>query len=245
MKKIFILLMLVIQLFGDAVSVAIETINNDETEVSVMLPNVDVGLSGVVVHKIDELHSVILKKVEVVSYDANTKKATLKLSEYEELENDALPMSDWKVTKDDKVVLAIAYKRALLVAPTEEIYHKITKSIKLEWVDSDFFATLLSTNGHPTPLIEDFRSLSEKYAVGLVLVYLEDKLYTLDAKSFKVLSVSEALFTKEDKKELQLPFFSRVQEIEANWFGEGSDELSEYAPYYKQLLKKYNKNKIN
>jgi hypothetical protein len=244
MKKIFILLMLVIQLFGNAVSVPIDTIDKDGTGISVKLPNVDIGLSGVVVHKIDDAHSIILKKAEVIAYDKTTQKAILRLTKYEELENKALPISEWKVTTKDSVVLAIGYKRALLIAPTEEIYHKITKNIKLEWINSDYFTVLLSTNGHPTPLIEDFNSMSEKYAVGLVLIYLNDKLYTLDAKSFKILSVSDALFTKEAKKELQLPFYSRVKEIEANWFGAGSDKLKSYTPYYHKLLKKYNENKI-
>ena len=244
MKNIFLLLMLVTGLFASSVSVTIDSVNKDASQVSVRLPNVDLGLSGVVVHDIDDKHSIILKKAEVVSYDKSTQKATLKLSDYEELENDALPMSSWKVTTKDRVVLAIAYKRALLIAPTEEIYHRITKNIKLEWIDSDHFSTLLSINGHPTPLIEDFRSMSEKYAVGLIMIYLENKIYTLDAKSFKILTISDASFDAEAKKEIQLPFFSRVKEIDANWFGEGSSELKSYAPYYHKLLKKYNENKI-
>ena len=40
---------------------------------------------------------------------------------------------------------------------------------------------------------------------------------------------------------VKLPFYSRVEEIDANWFGDGSDELEEYAPHYYELLVAFNK----
>ena len=244
MKKIFILLMLVVQLFANAVTIPLLSVNNDEDKVTIKLPNVDIGLSGVIVHNINANHRVILKNAEVISYDKVTQIATLKLFPFEEFKNKALPKSRFKVSKKDSVILALNYKRAMLIAPTEAIYSKITRNVKLDWVDSDYFAVLLSTHGHPTPLIEDFRAMRENYAVGLFIIYLDGKLYTLDAQSFKVLSMSDAPFDSEAKKGVKLPFYSDVKEIEANWFGAGSEKLKAYAPYYKKLLKEYNPNKI-
>jgi hypothetical protein len=37
-----------------------------------------------------------------------------------------------------------------------------------------------------------------------------------------------------------LPFFSRIDEIDSDWFGEGSDELTEYEPHYFELLMDHN-----
>ena len=37
-------------------------------------------------------------------------------------------------------------------------------------------------------------------------------------------------------KDQHLPFYSMIENIEANWFGEGSDELESYDPYYMGLL---------
>jgi len=244
MKKIVAFVVMTIQLFATAVTLPIESVSDDKDIVYVKLPSVDIGLSGVVVHTINDTHSIILKRAEVLSFDKEKKLATIQLSEYNELQNDALPKSEYQVSSKDHVVLAIAYKRALLIAPTEEIYHKVTKRVQLEWVDSDFFATFLSAHGHPTPLIEDFRAMSDSYSVGLFIIYLNNKLYTVDAQSFKILSESDALFDKQAEKMIKLPFYSHIDEIEANWFGEGSSELKAYAPYYKALLKEYNPNKI-
>jgi hypothetical protein len=74
--------------------------------------------------------------------------------------------------------------------------------------------------------------------VGLIYFYLNQNLYTVDAKSFRVLNISKASFTQE---KVQLPFYTRVKEINANWWGAGSNELKVYAPYYYSLLIKYNK----
>ena len=44
---------------------------------------------------------------------------------------------------------------------------------------------------------------------------------------------------KLEQKELKLPFYTRVPEIDSswwNWFDEGNDELEEYEPHYYSLL---------
>jgi len=127
-----------------------------------------------------------------------------------------------------------------LIAPSEEIYHRITRSVKnLQWVHPDIFATILSFNGHPTPLREDFTRLSIETSVGLIFIYLDEKLFTVDARSFKILTITDAKL-KQDST--QLPFYTRVEEIDAAWWGEGSDELESYEPYYYEVLTKANPN---
>ncbi|MDK9692938.1 MAG: plasminogen-binding N-terminal domain-containing protein [Sulfurimonas sp.] len=238
MKYIFLSVLAVLQLFGAVVQSPIMSINEDATEVTIEVEKIDVGVSGFVVHKIADNKRSIVANAVVESFDATTKKAKLSINEYDALSSGALPKGKWSVKVGDEVVLAFGYTRGLLIAPSEEIYYKITKSSALQWVHPDLFATLLSFNGHPTPLRGDFSQMSTDSSVGLVFLFLQNKVFTLDAKSFKILAITDA---KVEQKEVKLPFYSRVEEIDANWFGAGSDELEEYEPYYYELMVEANR----
>ncbi|MEA3331350.1 MAG: plasminogen-binding N-terminal domain-containing protein [Campylobacterota bacterium] len=240
MKYIFMLLMVVIELFGGVVKSPIVSVNVDETLVSIKIAKIDVGMSGFVVHNIAQNHSTILKSAVVKSYDEQSQIATLELSEYDALRQNSLPNGKWHVEVGDMVVLAFGYTRGLLIAPSEDIYYRVTRATKhLQWIHPDIFATLLSFNGHPTPLREDFKKLALSTSVGLLFFYIEKKLYTVDSQSFKILNISDAPLVQKDVKP---PFYTRVEEIEASWWGEGSDELESYAPHYYKLLLEANPN---
>ena len=241
MKYIFLVLILVLELFGDVVKSPIISVNEDKSEVTIEVDKIDVGINGFIVHEIAEGHSNILNNAVVSSYNKETKVATLKLSEFNALSNSALPSGKWQVQVGDMAVLAFGYTRGMLIAPNEDIYYKITKHSKVQWVHPDIFATMLSFNGHPTPLREDFTKMSIASSVGLVYIYLDNVVYTLDSKSFKILATTDA---KLEQKNADLPFYTRVPEIDANWWGEGSSELDEYEPHYYKLLAEANpKNK--
>lgn len=233
MKHVFLWVLAVLQLFGAVVQSPVIGVNEDATQVSIQVDKIDVGVSGFVVHTIADGKRSIVASALVESFDASTKKAKLSISEYDALNSSALPKGKWSVKVGDEVVLAFGYTRGLLIAPSEEIYYRITKSSALQWVHPDLFATLLSFNGHPTPLRGDFSQMSTDSSVGLVFLFLQNKVFTLDAKSFKILAITDA---KVEQKETKLPFYSRVEEIEANWWGEGSDELEEYEPHYYELM---------
>ena len=237
MKYIILLTILGLELFAGMTKSSVQSVDSATNIITTQIDKIDVGVSGFVVKHIDEEHSVILKKAEVLEYNQETKTATLKMSDFSVLQNSALPTGTWKVSVGDSVQLAFAYDRALLIAPSEEIYHRITKSIKVQWVHSDIFATGLSSEGHPTPLKEDFQSFGDTLGVGLLFIYLEEKLFTVDINSMKILNVSKAALGQESVK---LPFYSRLEKISADWFGEGSNELESYEPYYYELLKKSN-----
>ena len=239
MRYILLVFMLSTTLFGGVLKSTILTVNEYRTEATIKINNIDIGVNGFVVHTIEGDHNIILKNAVVTEFDKATKIATLELSEYNALKNNALPSGNWKVQVGDKVVLAFGYTRGLLIAPSEEIYYRITRHSKLQWVHPDIFATILSFNGHPPPLREDFTKLSIASSVGLVYIFLDQRLYTLDSKSFKILTVIKADLLQD---ETRLPFYTRVPEIDANWFGEGSDELEYYEPHYYTLLAEANSN---
>ncbi|MCW8894705.1 MAG: plasminogen-binding N-terminal domain-containing protein [Sulfurimonas sp.] len=237
MKYIFLVSILMLELFGAVVESPIISVNEEKTEVTIEVEKIDVGVSGFVVHKIAQGRTSILNNAIVSNYNKETKIATLKLSEFNALSNSALPNGNWKVEVGDTAVLAFGYTRGLLIAPNEDIYYRVTKNSKLQWIHPDIFATLLSFNGHPTPLREDFTQMSIASSVGLVYIYLDKIVYTLDSKSFKILAMTEA---KLEEGAVNLPFYTRVPEIDANWFGEGSSHLDEYEPHYYELMAKAN-----
>lgn len=238
MKHVFLSVLAVLQLFGAVVQSPITSVNDDATEVTIQVDKIDIGVSGFVVHKIANDKRSIVASVVVESFDASTKKAKLSISEYDVLSSGSLPKGKWSVNVGDEVVLAFGYTRGLLIAPSEEVYYRITKSSALQWVHPDLFATLLSFNGHPTPLRSDFSQMSAESSVGLIFLFLQNRVYTLDAKSFKILAITDA---KVEQKETKLPFFTRVEKIDAAWWGEGSDELKEYEPYYYELMVEANR----
>ena len=238
MKQILFLTLFMMELFGSTIKTPIISIDKENQTLQISIQKIDVGVSGFAVRMLDPNHSSILKNVEVIDFDADKKVATLKMMEFKTLRNNMLPAGRWELEVGDTVELAFAYNRALLIAPSEEIYHQITKSVKVQWIHPDLFATVLSFRGHPTPLKDDFEVMAIDSSVGLLFIYLERRVYTLDIHSFKILSISDAPLTQDS---VMLPFYSRVEKIEANWFGEGSDELKEYEPHYYKLLAKYNK----
>jgi len=239
MKYIFLVFILISQLFGSVVKSPLVSVNEDESQATIKIKKIDVGMSGFIVHKLADNHSSILKNAVVKSYDENTQLAILELSEYNALRNNALPSGKWKVKAGDMAVLAFGYTRGLLIAPNEKIYYRITKSIRhLQWIHPDLFATILSFNGHPTPLQEDFSKLSIATSTGLLFFYLNERVFTVDAKSFKVLNISDAPLVQESTN---LPFYTRVEEIDAAWWGEGSNELEDYESHYYTLLVTNNK----
>jgi plasminogen-binding protein pgbA-like len=238
MKYIILVLVLALQLSAGVVKSPLISVDKQNDIATIKIDKIDVGMSGFISHKIADDHTVVLKNIVVTSYDEKSKIATLKMSPYDALRNNALPSGRWTVEVGDEAILAFGYTRGLLISPSEEIYHRITRSVKnLQWVHPDIFATILSFNGHPTPLREDFTKLSISTSVGIVFIYLEQKLFTIDAKSFKILTITEAEL-KQDNTEL--PFYIRIEEIDAAWWGEGSNELESYEPYYYELLTEAN-----
>ena len=238
MKYTLLLFLFAFELFAAIIKAPVLTVDNENSTLTIKVNQVDVGVSGFAIHSIAQNHTSILRNVVVSAFDKETGIATLKMIEFNALQNNALPTGKWEIVEGDMIELAFAYNRALLVAPSEEIYHQVTKSVNIQWIHPDIFATVLSFRGHPTPLKEDFEAMGIASSVGLLFLYLDKTVYTIDIHSFKILNISQAPLTQDSVK---LPFYSRVETIEANWWGEGSDELESYEPHYYELLVEYNK----
>lgn len=237
MKKIFVLLVIGLKLLASVVEVPLIEVNNEKNIAKIKVEKIDVGMSGYIIKKLSPQHNVVIGAIVVKDFDLNTHIATLKILENKEYVNDSLPYINAKIKKGDSVFLAFGYSRALLVAPNEDIYYSIIKRLNIGWIHPDIFAAFLSMNGHPTPLVTDFQEFSHLSAVGLLFIYLDKKLYTVDMSSFKILNISEAPLQTEGEK---VPFYSRIEKIDANWFGDGNEYMKEYKKHYYEILVKNN-----
>ena len=237
MRYIILSLLLSISVFGSIYKTHILDVKGDIA--TIKIDDAQKGVSGIVVKKLAKNRSIIINNAEVIDFDKNKKIAKLKLTKFTMFKNNNLPDGKWSAKKGDLVIMAFGYSRGLIIAPDEDIYFTLKKAIRNEvFVHPDVFATMLSFNGHPTPLKSDFQSFCNNVTIGLLFFYLEKKLYTVDCKTFKILNVQNAPLEKNEEK---LPFYSRVKKIDANWFGEGHEELEDYEPYYYELLYKANK----
>lgn len=239
MKYVLVLVLFVLELFSSVLESKILSVDNEKNIATIKIEKTEIGMSGYIVHKFTNTNSSILRNIVVKSFDKESKIAVLKMSKFDDLKHNALPIGLWKVKVGDTAVLAFAYSRAVLIAPNADVYHTLTRGTSsIQWIHPDIFATTLSSNGHPTPLKEDFDEMSVSSTVGLYFFYIQNKLFTVDARSFKILNISD---TKIEQKNTILPFYSRVDKIDAAWWGEGSNYLENYEPYYYELLLTYNK----
>lgn len=238
MRTFFLILAVVAALSAGELHLPLEHVSKDHRAGTVKTARIEPGVSGFVVHHFTPEHSAIVANAVVSRYDEQNGTVHLKFSDYTGLRQASLPKGEWQPEAGDEIVLAFAYGRGVLVAPTREIYRELTRKITtVDWVHPDTLATFLSYRGHPTPLAEDLRDYCTVVTTGLLFLYLDDALFTLDCQSLAVLQISRA-----DLKysRAQLPFYSRVEEIDANWFGKGSSELDAYEPHYFELMAQHN-----
>jgi len=218
----------------NASSITTPLLEVDGSRATVVAENLREGMSGFIVRAFDATHSTIIANVRVEKTNPANNRAILNIGKYTGLHQDALPSGNWKTKASDIAVLAYDYNRALLIAPNDDTYDAITKSISgIEWVHPDNYATFLSNEGHQTPLVDDFKSYCTANSIGLLYIQSKSQLFTLDCKSFTVLQTTS--FAKIAEKE-QTPFYSRIPTIRGAWWGEGSSSLDSYEPYYIDII---------
>jgi len=240
MRILFLSLFFIGMLEASPISAPLLTLNKNQG--TIQTPSLKLGMSGFIVRHFDDKHSSIIANARVSTLNTVTNQAQIDISDYDGLRQNSLPSGNWKAGANDEVVLAYDYQRALFIAPNDDAYTSLTKSIpSIEWAHPDTFATYLSHEGHPAPLVEDFHKFCTSSSIGLLYLQVAQTLFTLDCKSFEVLETATIV---SDKKKSMVPFYTRVPTIRANWFGAGSSRLKSYEPYYLEAIAlKNSKNK--
>lgn len=214
------------------ISTPLLDVQNDRA--AVMGKELRPGMSGFIVRHLDASHSTIIANALVEETNPSNGRALLRLSEYDGIHQDSLPGGNWQPKADDAAVLGYDYSRAMLIAPNDDTYDAITKSMSgVEWVHPDIFTAYLSREGHPTPTTEDFHRYCTSNSIGLLYIQSAETLFTLDCKSFTYLQSTPSRSVSEKSV---VPFYTRVPTIRAAWFGEGSSRMESYEPHYLETI---------
>jgi len=194
-------------------------------------PSVVLGSSAIIIHNYDDKHRTIIAKA--VADKRESGELFLKLYYYKDLNQDALPSYKIIPQVGDTVIFNYLYKRVLPIVPNKAAFKSLKQRFSaIDFLHPDLFAYQLAKDSNQKPTVSDFRAECNSDDFGLLLFNIEDKGYFVDCTSFKVLSS----FDMPIQGEMMSPFYTRIKEIKAKFFGFGSDDMKEYNSYYKKLL---------
>jgi len=193
-----------------AFGIKIDDIKDNKTVINI--GNLIVGQSGVVIHLHDKDKRLIVANAKVIS--SNNKTSTVEFSKFDDLKQKALPTSNRKPQKGDILALNYLYNSSLLIAPTQETFQTVRSNFKYNnFLHTDIFASSLKVDESPLPskkLIQDF---AIKQNLGTIFVVVDNKVNVIDTKTFTLLTSYDINYDKDDS---QLPFYTRIEKIEAS-----------------------------
>ena len=191
-----------------------------------------VGQSGIVVHNFSNDKSIILSKATVIS--TNKENSIIKFINSDILKQDSLVTTTLKPQNGDDFILNNLYKVSLLIAPNYDAYKGMIYGLSNNFIDSELFAGYLKINNTPVPKQKDFQDFMNKNNIGTLYIILKNKLYIIDALSFKTLI---SIDIKLKNTNTTTPFYTNIKEIKTSMFDWTSDEkIKDYNTYYSKLL---------
>ena len=206
--------------------------NVTKTNANIAIGNLQIGQSGVIVHKFKNNKSSILAQAIVIKTDKNN--STIKFIKTDILKQDAIPMTNLKPENNDTFILNHLYNTSLLIAPNYTTKIKIENIFyKTSFLNSDIFAAWLKMNNIPVPTKEDIQQFSKKNNIGTIYIQSLNKLKIIDTLSFKVI---QTIPLKVDDNKTQVPFFTNVQDIKTSafsWFTK--EKIENYNKYWTDL----------
>ncbi|MBU1643375.1 plasminogen-binding N-terminal domain-containing protein, partial [bacterium] len=113
-------------LYAAELHLPVQSVSENGKSAAVKVDQIAEGVHGFIVRHFTEDHSAIIADAYVSKFDPSNGEATLALSEYTGLKQNSLPKGHWPVQPGDEAILAFGYSRALLIAPSEDIYHIIS-----------------------------------------------------------------------------------------------------------------------
>ena len=211
----------------------ITNIENNQSTIDV--GNLIIGQTGIIVHLYDNDKKQIVSNAKVISSNANS--SVVEFFPFEDLKQEALPMTNRQVSINDVLVLNYMYNSSLLIAPTLDSFQAARSNFKSNnFIHSDIFAAKLKVNNKPFPKQEDIQNFAIEQNLGTIFFVLNNKVFVLDTKTFTILATYAFSY---ENKEYQMPFYTRVEEIEKSIFDFSffsNDEKLTYDEYYEKVL---------
>lgn len=211
----------------------ITNIENNKSTIDV--GNLLVGQTGIVVHIYDSDKRSIVSNAKVISSNENS--SVVEYFSFDDLKQEALPITNRGVSINDVLVLNYMYNSSLLIAPNFDSFQAVRSEFaENNFMHSDVFAAKLKYKNKPYPTKEDIQEFAIEQNLGTIFFVLDGKIYVVDTKTFTILDSYKFVF---DQKEQQTPFYTRVEDIESPFYQVafifGNEKLA-YNDYYKQIL---------
>jgi len=216
-----------------AIGIKIENINNNKTIINV--GNLIIGQSGVVIHVYDNDKRLIVANAEVI--ESNQSTSVIKFSKFNDLVQNAIPTSNRIVEKNDILVLNYLYTASLLIAPNLDTFQTIRSNFKYNnFLHSDIFAAKLKQDNMPYLTKKYIQEYAISQNLGTIFIVADQNLYVIDTKTLKILTSYKISY---DTKKTEMPFYTRVADIETSNLDislfSNRKELP-YDVYYKRML---------
>ncbi len=195
-------------------SKTVEITNVSEETAKINIGNLRLGQSGIVRHLYKDNKSIIVSDAYVLSSNENS--STIKFIPFLGLKQNAIPTSNRKAQNKDLFTLNYLYNSSLLITPDATSF----RATRLKFRDqnfqhSDIFGSYLKIQQQPLPsksLIQDFAIQED---LGTIFIVINTKVYIVDTRTFVILETKNISYLS--KKE-QMPFYTRVEKIEAGLF---------------------------
>ncbi len=196
-------------------------------------PEVVVGGSGVVIHRFDAKTATIISRVDVVSKSGG--KAQLRFEKFAMLSQGAFPDTGLKPSVGDEVIINYLYDRALIITPNQTTYTQIIKQYPdITWVHPDLVAGYLAKLYRPNPDRTVFQNACYQNSASIIFFAIGSKGHFVDCHNFNTLHSIDIA----PSQGAEVPFYSRVKNIETSWFTWGSANIPDYNTYYSSLIRK-------
>jgi len=196
-------------------------------------PEVLVGGSGVVIHRFDAKTATIISRVDVISKSGG--KAELRFEKFNMLAQGAFPDTGVKPSAGDEVIINYLYDRALIIAPNQATYTQIIKKYPdMTWVHPDLVAGYLTKLYRPNPDRAIFQDACYQNSASIIFFAIGAKGHFVDCNNFNTLQSID--ITPSEGTEV--PFYSRIKNIETSWFNWGSANIPDYNTYYSSIIRK-------
>jgi len=209
--------------------------NLQDNKSTINIGNLIVGQTGIVVHIYDNDKRQIISNAKVISSNANS--SVVEFFPFDDLLQEALPTSNRQVSINDVLVLNYMYNSSLLIAPSLDSFQAVRSNFKSNnFIHSDIFAAKLKVENKPFPTKEDIQNFAISQNLGTIFFVLDNKVFIVDTKTFTILATYAFAYENGEK---QMPFYTRVEEIEGSIFDFSffsSNESLTYDEYYEKVL---------
>jgi len=185
--------------------------------------NIPKGMSAIVVHN----YGNGLYAITHTAISTGNAHATIRA--YKAILHEKIPTIKTTVAVGDQVVFGSFYNNAMVIAPNQIVYNKITKSYKKNWLHPDAFALEFMKEEQSKLSFENLHAFAQKNQIGLVLIVTKDKMLILDPISEHYLG---AVSLNVDTTKVITPFYARFEQIDTSVFGFGDRT---YVPYFQSV----------